>query len=114
MLASLPTQNGLRSSINRNLTEIVELHEELLGDLHRVVPESEYSQTDTAFPPRTSAPVKGHRRWQSLDAVPEDQDAVLWLKDDSALAFEAQIAGDVAKIFSRKVHPQKCQAREGQ
>ncbi|KAJ6445632.1 membrane-associating domain-containing protein [Purpureocillium lavendulum] len=38
ILASLPTLcMGLRASINQNLTEIIELHEEILGDLHRVM-----------------------------------------------------------------------------
>ncbi|PHH87009.1 hypothetical protein CDD83_9425 [Cordyceps sp. RAO-2017] len=45
ILASLPSMcTGLRSSINKNLTEIVELHEEILGELHRAVPHSEYTQ----------------------------------------------------------------------
>jgi len=44
-MASIPTLSlNLRASINRNLNEIVELHEELLGDVHRVVPHSEYTQ----------------------------------------------------------------------
>lgn len=103
ILASIPTlPAGLRSSINRNLTEIVELHEEILGDLHRVIPDSEYTQPDVSLPPSTSA-MRGHRRWQSLDAVPEDKNNASLIQEVPGVASEAQIAGDVAKVFSRKV-----------
>ncbi|KAL2757104.1 hypothetical protein ACRALDRAFT_1041527, partial [Sodiomyces alcalophilus JCM 7366] len=104
ILASLPTlPAGLRSSINRNLTDIIELHEEILGDLHRAVPNSEYTQTDAVFPPPSASAAWGHRRWRSLDAVPEDKDTRSWLQYAPGIASEAQVAGDVAKIFSRKI-----------
>jgi hypothetical protein len=49
LLASIPTLSlNLRASINRNLNDIAELHEELLGDLHRAVPHSEYTQVNCA------------------------------------------------------------------
>lgn len=103
ILASLPSVScGLRSSINHNLTEIIELHEEILGDLHRIVPDSEYSQSDASFSVRPTTAAQGHRRWRSLDVVPEDKDSMSWLSDVPGLASEAQIAGDVAKVFSRK------------
>jgi hypothetical protein len=35
--------------------------------------------------------------------VPEDKDSMSWLSDIPGLTSEAQIAGDVAKVFSRKV-----------
>lgn len=92
---------GLRSSINRNLTDIVELHEELLGELHRVVPDSEYTQIE--IPPMTNKPAgRGHQRLRSLDSVPEDDRAISWLQTAPGMISEAQIAGDVAKVFSRK------------
>ncbi|KAL0939286.1 rho guanyl nucleotide exchange factor [Colletotrichum truncatum] len=104
ILASLPTlPMGLRSSINRNLTDIVELHEELLGELHRVVPDSEYTQIDFSVP--TSNPmIRGHQRLRSLDSVPEDDKAICWLQDVPGMMLEAQTAGDVAKVFSRKMN----------
>ncbi|KAF4850999.1 Phosphatidylinositol 3,4,5-trisphosphate-dependent Rac exchanger 1 protein [Colletotrichum siamense] len=104
ILASLPTlPMGLRSSINRNLTDIVELHEELLGELHRVVPDSEYSQADV--PATTSkVPTRGHQRLRSLDSVPEDDRAISWLQDVPGMMSEAQTAGAVAKVFSRKMN----------
>ncbi|KAH6689120.1 RSP protein [Plectosphaerella plurivora] len=100
ILASLPAlSRGLRSSINHNLAEIVELHEDILGDLHRIVPDSEYSQSDASFPPRPlTAAAHGHRRWRSLDVVPEDKDPMSWLKEVRGLSSEAQIAGDTLKM----------------
>lgn len=100
ILASLPTlQAGLRSSINRNLTDIIELHEELLGELHRVVPHSEYTQLDL---PSKTKPSR-HHRWRSLDAVPEDKGDMSWLQQVPGMIAEPQVAADVAKIFARKV-----------
>ncbi|KXH45538.1 RhoGEF domain-containing protein [Colletotrichum nymphaeae SA-01] len=105
ILASLPTlPPGLRSSINRNLTDIVELHEELLGELHRAVPDSEYTQMEIPSLPR-KPPSRGHQRMRSLDSVPEDDDrAISWLQEVPGMISEAQIAGDVAKVFSRKMN----------
>lgn len=103
LLASIPTFSlNLRSSISRNLTEIVQLHEELLGDLHRVVPHSEYSQ-----PEHTRirvAPLKpGHQRWRSLDAVPEHKGDLSWLQKIPGLTSDSAIAAEVAKVFGKKV-----------
>jgi len=105
MLASLPTlPASLRSSINRNLTDIVELHEEMLGDLHRIVPHSEYTQLDLPLPPTPGGVgVRGHTRWRSLDAVPEDKDGISWLRDTPGMLADPQTAAEVAKVFSRKV-----------
>jgi len=106
LLASIPTLSiNFRSSINRNLNEIVELHEELLGDLHRVVPHSEYTQIDLA---ESSAPRlgKGHHRWRSLDAVPEIKEAA-WLIKIPGMTAEPKIAAEVAKVFGKKVSPGK-------
>ena len=110
ILASLPSQAvGLRSSINRNLTEMVELHEDILGELHRVVPDSEYSQTDLppTFPTSASAQfleVPGHRRWRSLDAVPEDDANPLpWPQEEPGMLADPQIAADVARAFGKRV-----------
>ncbi|KAK0734140.1 hypothetical protein B0T26DRAFT_736899 [Lasiosphaeria miniovina] len=108
ILASLPTlPPGLRSSINRNLTEIVELHEEMLGDLHRAVPHSEYTQLESL--PRMlthpSPAARGHHRWRSLDAVPEDnKDGVSWLRDVPGMIADPQTAAEVAKVFTKKMN----------
>ncbi|KAK4681425.1 hypothetical protein QC764_107270 [Podospora pseudoanserina] len=104
ILASLPTLPvAIRSSINQNLTDIVELHEEMLGELHRAVPHSEYSQLDVPLQaPQANQVARGHQRWRSLDAVPEDKDGVAWLRDVPGLLAEPQTVAEVAKIFKNK------------
>jgi hypothetical protein len=105
LLASIPSLSlSLRASINRNLNEIVELHEELLGELHRVVPHSEYTQVDHAES-SSSRPslVSGHNRWRSLDAVPEHSKGSSWLQKVPGMTAEPQIAAKVANVFGKKV-----------
>ncbi|KAF1730183.1 Phosphatidylinositol 3,4,5-trisphosphate 3-phosphatase ptn1 [Beauveria bassiana] len=81
--AACPGHDSLRLAIHQNLTEILRLHDEILGELHRAVPYSEYSYAD--------AQPKGHRRWSSVDLSRPDMLA------------EPQTAAQVAKIFSQKV-----------
>ncbi|KAL7938941.1 hypothetical protein V8C35DRAFT_328821 [Trichoderma chlorosporum] len=107
ILAALPSICvGLRSSINRNLTEIVKLHEELLGELHRVVPHSEYAQADLA-PSLTNLPVPDrlhtHRRWSSLGAVPEQNAKAKWLLKAPGMLSDPQVAAEVSKVFGKKI-----------
>ncbi|KAK5987607.1 hypothetical protein PT974_11739 [Cladobotryum mycophilum] len=110
ILASLPTEHvGLRSSINRNLTEIIELHEEILGELHRAVPHSEYTQVDINTPSTTSlnpthAHGYGHRRWASLSAVPENNLEMSWLENVPGMLSEPQVAAEVSKVFAKKIN----------
>lgn len=109
MLAALPTSPaGLRSTVNRNLTDLIELHEEVLGELHRAVPDSEYTQLDLPTPPATTmkqsnASIQGHRRWRSLDVVPEGRDEVSWLRDVPGMVAEPQAAAEVARVFLKRV-----------
>ena len=103
LLASIPNLSlALRASINRNLNEIIELHEELLGDLHRVVPHSEYTQPDYHQSSLSLLP-KGHHRWRSLDAVPENGHGSSWLQKIPGLTAEPRVAAEVARIFGSKV-----------
>ncbi|KAI1333382.1 Dbl homology domain-containing protein [Xylariaceae sp. FL0255] len=105
ILASLPTLHcGLRSSINRNLTDIIELHEEILGELHRIVPNSEYTQPDHIVLKPTPNPNQRHHRWHSLDSVPEDKGRDSWLQGIPSVIAEPQIAAGVAQIFMRKMN----------
>ncbi|KAI0013472.1 Dbl homology domain-containing protein [Xylariaceae sp. FL0662B] len=105
ILASLPTAHmGLRSSINRNLTDIVELHEEILGELHRVVPDSEYTQPDRIPVTPNPPPVKRHHRWRSLDSVPENKRRTSWLQNVPSVIAEPSIAADVAQIFGNRMN----------
>ncbi|PKK47957.1 hypothetical protein CI102_8008 [Trichoderma harzianum] len=111
ILAALPSICvGLRSSINQNLTEIVKLHEELLGELHRAVPHSEYTQAD-ATPPLTHLPnfdyPYSHRRWSSLGAVPEQNTKARWLLKAPGMLSDPQVAAEVSKAFGKKETYQK-------
>ncbi|KAF4627152.1 hypothetical protein G7Y89_g11000 [Cudoniella acicularis] len=103
LLASIPSLSlSLRASINRNLNEIVELHEELLGDLHQVVPHSEYTQiecNDSILSP----PSNGHNRWRSLDAVPEHTGGPTWLQKMPGMTAEPKVAAEVAGVFGKKM-----------
>lgn len=101
LLASVPMLPSLRASISRNLSEIVELHDELLGDLHRVVPHSEYTQPDYIH--NLASEKKGHHRWRSLGAVPENSGDLSWVQKIPGMTAEAQIAADVAKVFGKRV-----------
>ncbi|KAI0890048.1 Dbl homology domain-containing protein [Annulohypoxylon maeteangense] len=105
ILASLPSpQWGLRSSINRNLTDIVELHEEILGELHRVVPNSEYTQPERIPVTPNPPAAKKHHRWRSLDSVPEDRGETSWLQHIPSVIAEPAIAAKVAHIFGKRMN----------
>ncbi|KAI1415937.1 Dbl homology domain-containing protein [Hypoxylon sp. FL1857] len=105
ILASLPSPHmGLRSSINRNLTDIVELHEEILGELHRVVPNSEYTQPDRIPITPTPPAAKKHHRWRSLDSVPEDKGGTTWLQNIPSVIAEPTVAAEVAHIFRKRMN----------
>ena len=102
LMASIPTVSlSLRASIHRNLNEIVELHDELLGGLHCSVPHSEYTQlySDGLTLTHTG---DGHHRWRSLDAVPEHSGTASWLQRIPGMSAEPKVAASVAKLFGRK------------
>lgn len=105
-LASIPSLSlSLRASISRTLNEIVELHEELLGELHLAVPHSEYTQINL---PETPAPTakhdRGHTRWHSLDAVPENIGGNSWLQRIPGMTAEPKVAAAVARVFAKKMN----------
>ncbi|KAF5549444.1 hypothetical protein FMEXI_4256 [Fusarium mexicanum] len=107
LLAALPTlPERLRSSINHNLDQILQLHEEILGELHRVVPDSEYSQADHLIvsSSKSDHPKTGHRRWSSLDMVSGEQGSLQLLEKEPGVLSEPQVAADAAKIFSKRMH----------
>lgn len=115
ILASLPAFSAsLRSSINRNLTEIVELHETILGELHRVVPHSEYTQFEDhhdakvalrAITDHTHGTFHAHRRWKSMDAAAGDHTGCFppGLHEFPGLTSDPQVAAEVSKIFGKRV-----------
>ena len=100
ILASLPTTHPeMRSSINRNLTDIVELHEEILGELHRVVPKSEYAPSERP-PIAPRQPTTSHHRWHSLDSVPENRRGQSQVSEMTA---DPDIGAEVAGVFAKRV-----------
>jgi hypothetical protein len=104
LLASIPSLSStLRASITRNLNEIVELHEELLGELHQTVPHSEYTQTKVPEPPGPFND-RGHTRWRSLDAVPANSNRASWLQKIPGMTAEPKIAANVAQVFAKKMN----------
>ncbi|KAH8889580.1 Dbl homology domain-containing protein [Thozetella sp. PMI_491] len=105
ILASSPTTSaGLRTSVNLNLTELVELHEEILGELHRAVPHSEYTQVNIPHPRHGGDRPGNHHRWKSLDMVPEGKAEMHWLQNLPGMTSDPQTAAEVAKVFSKRMN----------
>ena len=61
--------NLVRFTAQKNISDILHLHDELLGELYRKVPFAEYDQRTSKLPPQ-SAIVRAHTRWHSVDAIP--------------------------------------------
>ena len=82
---------------------MVALHEDILGELHRTVPHSEYTQLSPSSLAKASG-VKGngHQRWRSLDAATESRDH-RWIRKIPGMTAEPKVAAEVAKIFAKKV-----------
>lgn len=82
---------------------MIELHEDILGELHRVVPLSEYTQTEASISLSQMPLHPAHRRWRSLDAVPKHDKSSPLLQASPGMDTEPQIAAEVARIFTRRV-----------
>lgn len=93
--------------ISNNLSDIIELHDELLGELHRAVPYSQYNRPDsresgsliTCTDP-IAAKMTGHRRWASLDGLARPP-------TPRGTSVEPQVAGEVARVFGKIVKRHK-------
>lgn len=104
LMGSIPSLTPhLRKSIHLNLNEIINLHEQLLGDLHRIVPHSEYTQADCIAERKLAPQTHGHNRWRSLDAVPENTAGAAWIQKIPGMTIEPSIAAEVAKAFGKRV-----------
>ncbi|KAL1901713.1 hypothetical protein Cpir12675_000220 [Ceratocystis pirilliformis] len=117
IFAGLPTlPDALRASINHNLTAIVELHEEILRELYRVVPHLEYSPstyntlTDSGGLPNNSNNNKNDlstttcMKLRPPTSAERPKPTFLPHPHESPEMFaEAQVTEDVAKIFTRKM-----------
>lgn len=87
----------------------MELHEGILGDLHRVVPNSEYTQPER---PQTAPhqPARGHHRWHSLDSVPENKRGTPRSQNDPGMTADPSVAVEVAQVFGKRVSARSCPA----
>ncbi|KAL2885913.1 RhoGEF domain-containing protein [Ceratocystis lukuohia] len=116
IFAGLPTlPDALRASINHNLTAIVELHEEILRELYRVVPHLEYSPstyntlTDSGGLPNNSNNNKNDLSTTRMKLRPPtsaERPKTTFLPhphESPEMFAEAQVTEDVAKIFTRKM-----------
>ncbi|KEY67517.1 hypothetical protein S7711_02437 [Stachybotrys chartarum IBT 7711] len=115
ILASLPTlPTGLRSTINRNLAEVVELHEEILQELRRIMPDAEHVEARLAVMSNgrvldCNSYAHNHRHRTSLDVVPEGGRASTWGQQTQETPSSPQEVAEVAKVFARKVNmPEYC------
>lgn len=112
MLVSLPsTYPGLRKSVNQNLSDILQLHEEILGELHRAVTHSEYKEFGSfrsmggTAARLTLGQVEMHHR---LEVGPEATVTTMQNRrrlptEIVELCTEPQVIAEISKIFDRKV-----------
>lgn len=86
----------------------MELHEAILGELHRIVPHSEYTQLSAKLPLHSPSShgdgsTHGHRRWRSMDAVREQTNGLpLLLHELPGITADPQVAAEVSKIFEKR------------
>ena len=107
-----------RASARSNITNMLQLHTELLEDLHQVIPFSEHDQaiTETSTPKRKPY----HVRWHSEDSIPVRRPLLAtshtgWSnrysldshktpnQDPLSLACTPTTAADVGRIFAKNV-----------
>jgi hypothetical protein len=105
ILASLPANPpGLRLSVNQNLNDIVQLHEEILGELHHAVPYSEYTQPGVPLQNvESSASARELHRWRSPGVLAEAKNGTSRMEEVTGMLAEPHTAAEVARIFSKKV-----------
>lgn len=70
ILGHQPTPTSFaRPAAQKVVADILHLHDDILGQLHRVVPFAEYDQS-TAIATKTATAARTHNRWHSIDTVP--------------------------------------------
>lgn len=111
LLASMSTiSTQTRNSIQRNVTELLHIHEQIVNELHRVALRTTVREWNHVVSPLRHN-MKRHRKWQSLDAtsfhtpprhahpsVSLDVLKMRFLGSSSYVADPAE-AADVARIF---------------
>ena len=116
LLDSVPALScQTRNSIHRNVIEILALHEELLGELHRAIPQSEINQDQTLWrppaqsrrrsqinQPSSSRGTKGRGNARRKVRRSNDADGTNAAASIELIA-EPAVAGEVAQVFTRLV-----------
>ena len=116
LLDSVPAlSRQTRNSIHRNVIEILALHEELLGELHRTIPQSEVNQEQTLWrpaaqsrrrsqinQPSSSRRTKGRENAWRKARRSNDADGTNAAAPIELIA-EPVVAGEVAQIFTKLV-----------
>jgi hypothetical protein len=112
------TGTQTRASARSNITNMLQLHTELLEDLHQVIPYSEHDQaiTETTTPKRKPY----HVRWHSEDSIPVRRPPLgtshtgwsnrlsldshkTTIQDPLSLTCTPITAADVGRIFAKNV-----------
>jgi len=116
VLTALPTLSGqTRSSIQQNISQILQLHEDLLAELHQVVPQADF--TRSAYQETYPVTKAKHIRFHSADIVPgrfAEHKTARRLRHSleigrtpdrrpRGLVTDTQTAGNIAKIFNKHV-----------
>ena len=115
-----PSANLVRSTAQKNISDILHLHNDILGELHRRVPFAEYDQRVTKALPHPASE-RAHARWHSMDVVPTRSPPTLSKlasirkarrslnisrssgDGEAILTCSPHVVADVAKTFSNHV-----------
>jgi hypothetical protein len=116
LLSSVPSLSSqTRAAVQQNVTQILQLHEDLLGELHKTVPHAEYTQS--AGQESYSITKAKHIRFHSADITPGRLlEAKMSRKSRHSLEIgrpkdhrpiglvaDTKTAGNVARIFNKYV-----------
>jgi hypothetical protein len=106
MLVAVPAiYPGLRKSVKQNLSDIIQLHKEILGELHRAVSISDYKEFGTSRSPIKTADQMMRSRMpthhRSADVRASDVRSRT-LAEAPEICSEPQVIVEVSKLFERK------------
>ncbi|KAJ4366254.1 hypothetical protein N0V83_007890 [Neocucurbitaria cava] len=114
ILTALPTLPGqTRSSIQQNISQILQLHEDLLAELHQVVPQADF--TGSAYQETYPVTKAKHIRFHSADIIPgrfAEHKAARRLRHSldigrspdrrpPGLVTDTRTVGNIARIFNK-------------
>lgn len=100
---------GMKHSINKNLADIIDLHEEILCELHRIVPYSEdlhgegHLQETEQKATILYNETKTDAKWDILNDVNEVVEQRTRPEHVLGVTVEPHVVAEVSKMFERKV-----------